>query len=154
MHRSSWVFVIESRSPGATAVIEHPAAAASAAALSDVGSPRGQSQAGRDKDATAHRNMLVDGSGSSRLKGMISGSHSRTKTTTTYLVPEAARSRVWLGFDSPHATVMSPLYASQEVPPPSWTWALQCKMSRISAFWCGGGGTREMHCIDSPIMHP
>ena len=138
MHRSSWVFVIESRAPGATAVIEHPAAAtaASAAALSDVGSPhQGQSHQGsRDKDATtAHRSMLVDGSGS-RLKGII-GSHSRTKTTTTYLVPEAARSRVWLGFDSPHATVMSPLYASQEVPPPSWTWALQCKMSRSSAFW-------------------
>ena len=135
MHRSSWVFVIESRAPGATAVIEHPAA--SAAALSDVESPhRGQSHQGsRDKDATpAHsRSMLVDGGGS-RLKGMISRSHSHS-TTTTYLVPEAARSRVWLGFDSPHATVMSPLYASQEVPPPSWTWALQCKMSRSSAFW-------------------
>ena len=50
-------------------------------------------------------------------------------------VPAPAATRVWFGFDSPHATVLAPLYATQQVPPPSWTWAKQCTLSRSSAFW-------------------
>ncbi len=50
-------------------------------------------------------------------------------------VPSCAASRVWFGFDSPHATVLAPLYATQATPPPSWTWARQCTLSRQSAFW-------------------
>ena len=50
-------------------------------------------------------------------------------------VPPPAATRVWFGFDSPHATVLAPLYATQEVAPPSWTWAKQCTLSRGSAFW-------------------
>ncbi len=66
------------------------------------------------------------------------------RTTWTFIVetrqpsdsvPPQAASRVWFGFDTPHATVLAPLYASQAVPPPSWTWAKQCTLSRSSAFW-------------------
>ncbi|GAX81201.1 hypothetical protein CEUSTIGMA_g8633.t1 [Chlamydomonas eustigma] len=50
-------------------------------------------------------------------------------------VPDPAKTRVWFGFDTPTATVFTPLYATQEVPPPSWTWPLQCTFSRSSTFW-------------------
>ena len=50
-------------------------------------------------------------------------------------VPPAAATRVWFGFDTPHATVLAPLYATQREPPPSWTWPLQCTLSRNSSFW-------------------
>jgi dipeptidase len=66
------------------------------------------------------------------------------RTTWTFIVesrragdavPPPAATRVWFGYDSPHATVLAPLYAAQATPPPSWTWARQCTLSRGSAFW-------------------
>lgn len=96
MHRTSWVFIVESRNPGdivAAASVDDP-----------------------ESRALSTFPDLAD--------------HARL-----YAIPEAARTRVWFGWDSPHIAVMVPLYATQRIVPPSWTWAVQCKMSRTSAFW-------------------
>lgn len=50
-------------------------------------------------------------------------------------VPAPAAVRVWFGYDSPATTVYQPMYASQRVVPPSWSWGRQCVMSRTSSFW-------------------
>lgn len=50
-------------------------------------------------------------------------------------VPAAAAARVWLSFDTPHASYYAVLYATQDEVPPSWGWGLQCTLSRGSAWW-------------------
>lgn len=50
-------------------------------------------------------------------------------------VPAAAAVRVWLSWDTPHASYYTVLYGSQDEVPSSWDWGLQCTMSRHSAWW-------------------
>ena len=121
MHRTSWVFVIESRNPGDMVVAATLDRDAQAKAFSDsvVGDP-----------SKAFPLTSTGGSSASPSDSGVSDPSRRL-----YAVPEAARTRVWFGFDSPHATVMAPFYATQRIVPPSWSWGVQCKMSRTSAFW-------------------
>jgi len=84
------------------------------------------------------------GAGERALQGGWERAISMHRTTWSFVVqsrapsdavPPAAATRVWFGYDSPHASVLAPLYASQRLAPPSWTWARQCTLSRGSAFW-------------------
>ena len=121
IHRTTWVFVIESRNPVGG---DEVASRATAATTSHYRT--------RPFSSLSSDGLIEAAVDSSEA---ISSAARWDSSRRLHAIPEAARTRVWFGFDSPHATVMAPFYATQRIVPPSWTWALQCKMSRSSAFW-------------------